>query len=137
GFLISADYSVQNWSQYTIFNQSQGLVNSMRVSLGAQLIPSLKINASYPERMHYRFGVRYGQTALDLKNTPLTEYAVSAGIGFPVGRNLLLRNFSMVNIGAEVGQMGTTTNGLIKENFFKVSIGFTINDLWFQKPKID
>ena len=137
GLLIAADYSVQNWSQFTVYNQTQGLINSMRVSLGAQFIPSSKINASYPERMNYRLGVRYAQTALELKNTPLIEYAGSVGIGFPVGRSFILHNFSMVNIGVEVGQMGTTTNGLIKENFFKCSIGFTINDLWFQKPKID
>jgi hypothetical protein len=137
GWLVAADYAAQNWSQYKLFNQTQGLKNSMRVSLGAQFIPSSKINASYPERMNYRIGVRYAQTALELKNTPLVEYAGSIGIGFPVGRNWLLRTFSMVNIGVEVGQRGTITNGLIKENFLKATVGFTINDQWFQKPKID
>ena len=43
----------------------------------------------------------------------------------------------MVNIGLEIGQRGTTTNGLIKEQFFKATIGFTINDRWFAKPKVD
>jgi hypothetical protein len=43
----------------------------------------------------------------------------------------------MVNIGLEVGQRGTVTNGLIKEQFFKVTLGFTLNDRWFVKPKFD
>ncbi len=137
GWLVAADYSVQNWSQYKVFNQTQGLKNSMRISLGAQFIPSSKVNAHYFERVNYRMGLRYAQTALELKNTPLVEYGLSAGLGFPVGRNFILRNFSMVNIGLEFGQRGTTKLGLIKENFFKATIGFTINDLWFQKPKID
>lgn len=138
-WLIAADYAMQNWSSYKVFNKSQGLKNSMRVSLGAQYVPNTKANGKgeYHKRMHYRMGVRYAQTALELKSTQLTEYAVSIGFGFPVGRNYLLQNFSMVNIGVEVGQRGTTTNGLIKEQFFKATIGFTINDRWFVKPKFD
>lgn len=138
-WLVAADFAIQNWSSFQAFGQSQGLKNSMRVSLGAQFVPNSRGNGegSYVRRMHYRIGARYVQTALELKNTPLTEFAASLGIGFPVGRSFILQNFSMMNIGVEVGQRGTTTNGLIKENFLKATIGFTINDRWFQKPKFD
>ena len=134
---IAADVAIQNWSSYSAFGQTQGLKNSMRTSLGAQFIPDPKPNASYLKRTHYRIGVRYMQTALELKSTPLNEYAASIGFGLPVGRSYILQNFSMVNIGVEVGQRGTLTNGLIKENFIKATVGFTINDRWFQKPKFD
>jgi hypothetical protein len=138
-WLVATDFSIQNWSTYKSFNQSQGLKNSMRVSLGAQYVPNAKANGSgsYGKRVNYRAGIRYAQTALELKNTPLTEYGLSLGVGLPVGRNFILQNFSMVNIGIEIGQRGTTTNGLIKENFLKATVGFTINDKWFQKPKFD
>lgn len=138
-WLVAADFAIQNWSTYQAFNQSAGLKNSMRVSLGAQYVPNSKATGegNYVKRMHYRMGVRYAQTALELRNTRLTESAVSVGIGFPVGRNYYLQNFSMVNIGLEIGQRGTVSNGLIKEQFFKATIGFTINDRWFVKPKID
>ena len=134
---IAADFAIQNWSDYSAFGVSQGLKNTMRTSLGAQYIPDSKPNATYFKRTHYRIGVRYMQTALELKATPLNEYAGSIGFGFPVGRSYILQNFSMVNIGVEVGQRGTLTNGLIKENFIKATVGFTINDKWFQKPKFD
>ncbi len=138
-WLVAADFAMQNWSSYQAFNQTQGLKNSMRVSVGMQYIPNSKASGldNYYKRLHYRLGIRYAQTALELKSTQLTESAVSFGIGFPVGRNFLLQNFSMVNIGVEAGYRGTTTNGLIKENFFKATIGFTINDRWFVKPKFD
>ncbi len=136
-FLLAADVAIQNWSNYSAFGQTQGLKNSLRASLGAQFIPDSKPNATYFKRAHYRLGVRYMQTALELKATPLNEYAGSFGIGFPVGRSYILQSFSMVNIGVEVGQRGTLTNGLIKENFIKGSVSFTINDRWFQKPKFD
>ena len=79
---VAADVSIQNWSTYNAFGQSQGLRNSLRASLGAQYIPDSKPNASYLKRTHYRFGVRYMQTALELKNTPLDEYGVTLGFGF-------------------------------------------------------
>lgn len=138
-WLIAGDFAIQNWSTYKVFNIPQELNNSMRVSLGVQFVPNTKASGkgSYFKRVNYRVGARYNQTMIELKNTPLTEQAISFGLGFPVGRNYLLQNFSMVNIGVELGQRGTTTNGLIKEQFFKATVGFTINDRWFIKPKFD
>jgi hypothetical protein len=136
-WMVAADVAVQNWSDYSAFGISQDLRNSVRTSIGMQYVPGIKFTDKYYQRMHYRIGVRYLQTALNLKNTPLSEYAVSAGIGFPVGFNKYSTQYSMVNIGVEVGRMGTTTNGLIRENFLKATIGFTINDRWFQKQKFD
>lgn len=136
--LVALDYAAQNWSSFQAFNSNQGLKDSWRVSAGIQYVPNSKaILRDYMQRVNYRLGLRYAQTQLDLKDSQLSEYAISAGLGFPVGRNYLLQNFSMINIGVEVGQRGTTTNGLIKEQFFKATIGFTINDRWFVKPRID
>ncbi len=137
-WLVAADFAMQNWSSYQAFNQDGGLKNSYRVSLGAQWVPNAKaLQKKYMARVHYRLGARYAQTALELKSTQLTEKALTAGFGFPVGRNYLLQNFSMINIGVEFGQRGTTENNLIKENFLRATVGFTINDRWFVKPKFD
>lgn len=138
-WLIASDFAMQNWSSYQAFNVTQGLKNSMRISLGLQFVPNSKSNDkhSYYKRIHYRMGARYAQTAIELKNTPLIENVLTFGLGLPVGRNFLMQNFSMINIGVEIGQRGTTSNGLIKEQFFKAVLGFTINDKWFNKPKYD
>ncbi len=142
-WFITADFAMQNWSSYQAFNQGQGLKNSMRISAGVQYIPnsqffnSKRLISGYHKRIQYRAGIRYAKTALELKNTQLNEYAISIGTGLPVGRNFLMQSFSMVNIGLEIGQRGSVSNGLIREDFFKVSVGFTLNDRWFVKPKID
>lgn len=138
-WLVAADFAMQDWSSYQAFNQNQGFKNSMRVSVGAQYIPNLKASGmkNYLKRVNYRIGGRYSQTALELKNSQLTEYAATLGFGFPVAGNYLLRSFSMVNIGLELGERGTTTNGLVQEKFFRATLGFTINDRWFQKTKYD
>jgi hypothetical protein len=138
-FLIAADYRTQNWSSYKIFGKTQNLKNSTQISIGGQFIPNPKASGkgTYPQRIIYRAGARYANTPLELKNTQLKEYSVTFGLGLPVGRNFLLQNFSMVNIGIELGQRGTTVNGLIKEQFVRATLGFTINDKWFVKPKFD
>jgi hypothetical protein len=138
-WMVAADFAMQNWSSFQAFNQTQGLKNSMRVSVGAQFVPNSKSSGlkTYFRRVHYRIGGRYTQSALELKNSQLTETAVSFGLGFPVAGNYLLKSFSMVNIGVEVGQRGTTNNGLVKEEFLKTTLSFTINDRWFQKTKFD
>jgi hypothetical protein len=137
-WLVTGDFAMQNWSNFQAFNQNLGFKNSMRISAGAQYVPNSKAGLKqYFRRVNYRIGGHYSQTALELKNSQLTETALSIGLGFPVGRNYLLQSFSMINIGVEIGQRGTITNGLIKEQFVKTTIGFTINDRWFVKPKVD
>jgi len=43
----------------------------------------------------------------------------------------------MINIGIELGIRGTTSDDLLEEKYFKISLGFTMNDKWFVKPKYD
>lgn len=134
----AADFAMQNWSSYQAFKQSQQLKNSMRISAGVQFVPNPKLPNSknsfdgYYKRIQYRMGARYAKSALELKGTQLNEYALSIGAGLPINKG-----FSLVNIGFEFGKRGTSTNGLIRESFMKVNVGFTISDRWFVKPRID
>lgn len=138
-WLIASDFSMQNWSNLSIFNNQQSLNNSMRIAIGTQYVPNAKATGkgAYPKRIHYRLGARYLQTGIEVKNAAINEQAISVGVGLPVGRNYLLQNYSMINLGLEIGQRGSTSNGLVKEQFIKAVIGFTINDKWFIKPKFD
>jgi hypothetical protein len=43
----------------------------------------------------------------------------------------------MFNLGFIAGQIGTTDNNLIKENYGIVNVSFTFNDFWFFKRKYD
>jgi hypothetical protein len=43
----------------------------------------------------------------------------------------------MVYLGAQYGQMGTTANNLVKENYWRINFGFTFCDRWFQKYRYD
>ncbi len=146
--LIAGDFRIQNWSSYKIFERSQNLKNSMTASVGVQYTPKppAGLKNNYARFISYRAGIRYAETPLELKNTRLKEYGVSLGmslpiekLSLPIERGRILRGFfSRVNIGVEFGQRGSSLNGLIKEQYIKGTVGFTLNDpTWFVKQKVD
>lgn len=132
--LVSLDYSMQQWSKLTSFEENMKLNNSMRVSLGVQYIPEKRVDKKIGEffqHVQYRGGLQYKQTYIELRNTQLNEYSISLGLGLP------LKYASMVNIGVELGQRGTVANSLLQEQFVRGLIGFTLNDRWFGRRKYD
>lgn len=104
--------------------------NSTRVSVGGFYIPKHDSFTSYLSRMVYRAGLRYENTGLLVNNKSINDFGMNFGIGLPVGA-------SNINLGFEYGQRGTTSNGLIKEDYFNVTVGLSLNDIWFSKRKID
>ena len=82
--------------------------------------------------IRYRLGMYSSKTYLNLKNQQLDEKAITLGFGLP-----LKRSGSLVNLSAELGQVGTTDDGLIQESFARFKIGFIFSDIWFIKRKYD
>ncbi|MBK9523476.1 MAG: hypothetical protein IPQ03_15795 [Bacteroidetes bacterium] len=131
-WLFGADLSLQNWKEYSAFDQTDSLSDSWRVSAGAQFVPSDRALKSYLKVMQYRLGVHYAQTFLNLNQTQLNEMGVSMGIGFPIRRA-----GTTVQLSAEGGSRGTTDQNLIREKYVRITLGFTLNDRWFLKQKFD
>lgn len=107
-------------------------VDASSYRLGGFFIPDYNSISSYWKRATYRGGMRYESTGLVLNNEEINEFGISFGLGLPIGAQ---SGFSNANIGFEYGQRGTTTNGLIRENFFSISIGLSLNDKWFTPRK--
>ena len=82
--------------------------------------------------MTYRAGLKYEKTGLGINNESINDYSVSLGLGFPLS-NL----GSNLNIGVEMGRRGTTTAGLVEENYTNVFISLSINDKWFAKRRFE
>lgn len=129
-WVIGVDYKWQNWAKFSAFDQSDSLVNSWQVAVGGEIIPKMDNYVNFLARMHYRLGFNYSKTYLHLRGQDLNEYGISFGVGIP------LRGMkTMLNVGAEYGSRGNTTQDLIRENFFKIVVGFTIYERWFVKRK--
>lgn len=141
-FNVNADYTFQNWGTQNTKGVASnptdyvvGYTNTNSVKVGAQYTPNRQDIRRFYNRLTYRAGVRYNDYYLTFNGKKINEKAVSVGIGIPVK----FMGTSNINIGAEYGQRGNTRNGLIKENFFKFSVGFSLfgEDYWFVKQKYD
>jgi hypothetical protein len=104
--------------------------NAKKIALGGFFVPKYDSFSNYLSRIAYRAGFRYENTGLVVNNTSIKDYAVTFGLGLPVG-------LSKINLGLELGKKGTNSNGLIEENYLNVTVGLSLSDLWFIKRKID
>ncbi|MEI6506897.1 MAG: hypothetical protein WCO54_00335 [Bacteroidota bacterium] len=129
-WLICADVNYSNWSAYNFFGQSDSLKNMLGVSVGASYIPSNFDYKNYLKRIEYRVGARYDNGYLNITGTDIATYGISAGMGFPLGRNK-----SKLNITGEYFVRGTTDNNLIKEEYWRIVFGITFSDKWFLRYK--
>jgi hypothetical protein len=102
----------------------------MQISLGGEFTPSSSITSSYWQRVKYRLGFRYNQTYLDIRDNRINEFGISFGMGLPIPRSL-----STFNFGLELGRKGTTADGLIQSNYFRITVGISVWERWFVKNK--
>ena len=99
--------------------------SSQTYSIGGFLLPEYNSFTNYFKTLTYRFGVRYKNGGLYVNNQQINEIGVNFGFGIP------LAGISSANLGFEFGQRGTTKASLIKEKFFSIRLGVSLNDLWF------
>ncbi|HIG33194.1 MAG TPA: hypothetical protein EYQ09_07170 [Flavobacteriales bacterium] len=131
-WLLVADYSMQNWEDYSLFDEGDNLNNSMRISAGFQYTPEFNSVTKYYKRMQYRLGAAYSNTPLTLNDTQLKEMSLSFGFGIPVRKSRTKYDVSLT-----LGQRGTIDNNLIKEQFVRFGLSVSYDGIWFVKRKYD
>lgn len=136
---VLMDAATTKWSGFKYFDTpSVDFKNSYRISAGINYVPNKLAygSANYIKRVQYRFGISYSDGYLDLKNTAIRNYFVSAGLGLPVGIGRF-DDIALINISAQYGKMGTISNNLLQEDYVRLVLGFTFNKRWFIKYKYD
>jgi hypothetical protein len=131
-WLLGVDYSSQQWSNLVIGNTNMGLKNNTKITVGGEYTPNYQSTTSYFSRCNYKAGIRFEKTPLFINETQIDNLGINFGIEFPTDR---LKSF--INLGFEVGQRGTLNNNLIRENYYGVNFGLTMNDRWFLKRRIN
>lgn len=129
-WFATADVNYQKWSQFSYLGKNPGLKDNLRISVGGQLRPSSVDIGKYWERINYRAGFRFEQSYLELKNTRINDFGISFGLGLPMKKTR-----STINLAVELGSQGTTNNGLIRENYFRFTLGTALQERWFLKRK--
>ncbi len=135
-WLFAIDYKTANWSAIKSDNPMIIFNSNYSIATGFEFIPKYNnYQGSYFSRVTYRFGMRYSTSYFLLNNESIDEYGITFGTKLPLRRTGT--SFPEISLGLEYGNRGKIENGLIKETFFNVNVGVTINDRWFQKRKYD
>lgn len=136
---LTADVSWQNWKRFHLSTETmseENFNNSMNYSVGIQFIPDAS-SSKYAKKIRLRIGAHYSTGYINAttdQTTAINDFSVSAGIGLPLK---LFTSNSSVGIMFEYGIMGTHQHSLVKENYFRFSLHFTLQEKWYQRVKLD
>jgi hypothetical protein len=139
GWLIGVDFSASAWDNYLFNGQKDAVSNNWTLRIGGQLRPA--VSESYKSLLAYRAGVFFGDDYVNLSGQKLPVLGITGGISLPIANlkdasRRFRTQYSIVNISAEYIKRGKKDNP-IYENQFRLSVGFTLSDLWFTKRKYD
>lgn len=137
---VSAEMTQQNFGQGININRYDRLADYSSYRFGVEYVPvplSDRTRANYFQRVHYRAGGHFTNTYLQFDGTQIQDYGFSVGLGLPWRSPDKLFTYTSFNITYEFGVRGTLENNLMKENYHILTIGFTLHDFWFRKPKYD
>ena len=141
-WFLGAEYEFQSLGDYTApFFEVDNLeyTDAVKYTFGGYFTPDYSSFSDYFKRITYRAGANFGKSGMIVNGEDINDFGITFGVSLPMGANsiVIFRNFSNVNLGFEYGNRGTVNSGLIKENYFKLSIGLSLNDRWFQKREIN
>lgn len=130
---VGFDFYHQNWSDYqNFFGDNENLQSSTKYILGGEYTPDFFSVNSYLKRVTFMAGVNYTKTPISIENEDINDFGINFGASLPI------TNGSTVNLGFTIGSMGTTSNNLVKENYYKISLGISFNDQaygWYRKQR--
>lgn len=134
-WMVGADYDVSQWGDYTYYGVKDSLQDTKTFRVGVQYLPSMNpFSKNYWSLVAYRIGFYTGNDFLNLDNGSMHTYAFSFGAGFPIRNFSRGTQYTTINTSFEIGKRGSSSAPL-SENFFRFSVGFTLDDIWFIKRK--
>ncbi len=140
------DYSLQLWeqeyyepisyeSEAKASSALQPLKNRHRIAVGAEWIPN-QYSSYYRDQIRFRLGAHYTTPYYQITSLQGTwidgpkEWGISAGIGLP----LKFLNRSIVQISAQY--IRTSLAEYVTDNTFRLTLGLTFNETWFEKWRV-
>lgn len=133
--LIGADYEMTQWDNYRYYGQKDVVKNSWAAKVGLQYLPASPGATNYFNYVKYRAGFSVGQDYIAADHS-LPVYTISVGGAFPMKlkHSFYDHQYSIMNFTFEYGNRGNNQNNLT-ENLYKVSLGFSLSDIWFIRQK--
>ncbi|MTI33435.1 hypothetical protein [Xanthovirga aplysinae] len=131
-WMVGFDYRRQQWDKFRDFQgNNEGLRPSDLYILGGKYTPNINDVNNYWNRVTYRAAVRFENTQYMQNNNQVQDLGINFGLSLPV------YTASYINFAVQVGQRGSLDKGQVRENYAKIFLGFTFNDKWFIRRKLD
>lgn len=128
---VGADFQYNNWSDANYFGVKDSLTDRYKGSFGIEYQPNVYKRGVF-NRMVYRAGANMSSGYLNNNNLPSSSFGITFGLGLPSKSNK-----SFTNITFEYGKLGKTGMNLVNEDYFKISVNATFNEIWFFKRKFE
>ncbi|MGO4289349.1 hypothetical protein [Chitinophaga sp. RAB17] len=135
-WMIGMDFNTTQWQNYSNFGAKDSLQNAWKLSIGGQFVPNAMALSGYWNRVAYRLGAYYGNDYLKLNGVTMPTTGFTVGAGLPVRRLPYSNQYSMINVAFELARRGNNQT-VLKENIYRISLGFTLSDKWFIKRKYE
>ena len=125
---FNIDYIYQPWSQYKLGGQtSKNLEDVHRIAIGFEYAAVYEPGITTWEQIKWRFGLSYEHTQYMIYGHDITQFGTNAGLSFPLGVG------NSFDVDLEYAVRGTTDYNLVQENFFRINVGISFGELWFQR----
>lgn len=129
---LGVDVEYAQWASFDFPGIEQELFNQLDTRIGMSYIPDNESTAPYLSRVEYRLGGSVGQSFVNLNGTQLNKFSTTFGLSLP-----MKRRYSRVNISFEYGSFGNLDRTILSEDYFNIYLGFTIDEKWFRRRKIN
>ncbi len=141
-WMISAELRQRDWTRLKLnvadYTAPGELASNTSVIVGASFRPAKETGGTFWQRTIYRAGARYTSDYLVVAGHQLQQKAVSLGLSLPLMGSTTR---SRLSLGTELGERGTTTDGLLRERYATFFVGISISpdvrEIWFKKRAID
>ncbi|WP_277467103.1 hypothetical protein [Parabacteroides sp. PF5-6] len=140
-WVIGADVMYETWGEAHFLDQKGRFDDRLRIAGGAEYIPDILARNIF-KRMRYRAGAHYSNsyTTVDLSEGQYgyKEYGASVGFGIPIRTGFSSDdNRSIINLSLEYVKVKPELSSMIDEQYFRITLNLTFNEMWFRKLKID
>jgi hypothetical protein len=134
---IGIDYSATRWSDFSSsVNGAWGkniASTSWRAAIGMEYTPDINDFRHILSRSMWRLGGYTGTEYITPLSSNLNYFGFTAGTSMPLRR--FQSQVSYIHAGFDYRILGTTDNGLMKQNSLRFTLGVTMTARWFDRPK--
>lgn len=130
---VGADFQYQRWADAKFFNVTDSLTNRLKINAGVEYIPDHMAHNVF-KKIRYRAGGYYTNSYVEVDGYGYKDYGLTVGLGIP-----MVDRRSFINLAFEYNMVTPEKRPgavMVDEKYFRFTLSYTFNELWFFKRKL-